>query len=958
MIKQNSYKCTTKYRAAAVVLAIILMLLSFQTQTAFAAGGDESKGKRVVRVGWYQSDMFQEGTSDDKIKSGYCYDYLQKVSDYTGWEYEYVYGSWTELFGMLQEGKIDFLAGVSATQERKESMLFPDSAMGTDQYYLYKRDKDDSIVPSEHSTFSGKRVGGIRDNQVTALTLEWMKKNNIDLDVVLYDSFEEQKQAFEEGEVELLAQTINNVLNLDGISIAAKIGEEPIYLAVSRNREDLLDDLNESLNTILSIDPFTLQNLQYSNYGATLISRTLTEGEEEWIQEHPVLTVAYLENYLPYSATDKDGRATGLMTDTIDAILDALDLSDRIEVKYVPYKSFRNMAKALRDKKVDVAFPVYGSLWELEQNRIDASSPVVQGSESFVCKGSYNRDEIKRVSVNRNNLMQIAFCRKNYPEAEMVSCDSIDECLDLVLEGSADGTIINTLRTELVTGNYKYESLSCIQLKGEDNRCFGVNEENTELILILNRGLRIIGTSFGIESSYKYIEDFYTRDLWDFIRDNIRILLPLAIIVVGVIILLLALNLYHKGLQVSKSEAYIKKMNELNSELEELRRKADAANAAKTTFLFDMSHDIRTPMNAILGFSSLMEKNLYKPEVLKDELRKVQESGEYLLSLINNMLEVARIDSGKEEFNMDFTDLKDSKYSVISMFEREIKEKRLDVTGDIDIRHRYVFADNHKVTEIMMNLMSNAIKYTPEGGSISSVLKEISCDREGFASYTYIVEDTGIGMSREFQEVIFESFARERNTTESRIAGTGLGMAIVKRLVDLMGGTIEVQSEPGKGSRFTVTMTCRIVDNPEQYINQECAEKVFEKPDYTGRRILLAEDNEINAEIATEILTDFGLKVEVAKDGIECVGMLSRSESGYYDMILMDIQMPNMNGYEAAKTVRSLEDPAKASIPIVAMTANAFDEDKRNAMSSGMNGHLTKPIELAKLAETLAEFLS
>ncbi|MGN0701883.1 MAG: transporter substrate-binding domain-containing protein [Lentihominibacter sp.] len=946
-------------RIIAVSAALIMLVSLLCPWTAFASDkSDEAEAGRTVRVGWYQSDMFQEGESDGELKSGYCYDYLQKIADYTGWDYEYVYGNWTELFDMLQEGEIDFLAGVSMTEERMDTMLFPDSAMGTDQYYLYKRYDDNTIDLADISTFSGKKVGGIRNNQVTALTLEWMKEKNINLDVVYYDSFEEQEEAFGKGEVDLLAQTINNVLKLDDITVVAKIGEDPFYLAVSKNRADLLADLNESLNTMLSIDPFILQNLQYSNYGTTLINRTLTEEENAWVDEHPVITVAYLEDYLPYSATDKDGEATGLMTDTLDAILEALELGDRIKVKYKPYRSFREMAKALKNEKVDLAFPVYGNLWELEQSGIDASSPVVQRSESFVFKGTYNEGKVRKISVNRNNLMQIAYCRKNFPGVEMVSCDSIDECLDKIIDGEVDGTIINTLRTELVTGNSDYEKLSVVQLKGEDNRCFGVNENNTELIIILNRGLRTIGTSFGIDSSYKYMESFYHRNPWDVFRDNIGLFLPLIVIVVGGIILLLALSLHRKAVQVSEKEANIRKMNELNIQLEEMRQRADAANDAKTTFLFDMSHDIRTPMNAILGFSSLMEKNLDRPEVLKEELRKVQESGEYLLGLINNMLEVARIDSGKEELNIEFTDLKDKKYSIVALFENEIIGKNLDVTGEIDIRHRYVMADNHKVMEIMMNLMSNAIKYTPEGGKIRSVLKEIPCDREGYASFRYSVADTGIGMSPEFQKVIFESFARERNTTESRIAGTGLGMAIVKRLVDLMGGTIRVESRQGEGSCFTVELTCPIVENPDYYLKQQAAAGISVERDFNGKRILLAEDNEINAEIATEILENFGLSVETAGDGEECIRMLSEKAAGYYDMIFMDIQMPRMNGYEAAKAIRRLEDPAKSSIPIVAMTANAFDEDKKNAFASGMNGHLTKPIEIPKLGDALAEFLS
>ena len=917
----------------------------------------ETLSREKVRVGWYQSDMFQEGTTDGEIKSGYCYDFLQKVSDYTGWEYEYVYGSWTELFHKLQQGEIDCLGGVSYTEERAASMLFPDTAMGTDQYYLFHKARNDAISPQDPGTLNGRKVGVIRDNRIGALTLSWMAEKAVDLEVISYDSFEEQEAAFERGEIDLLAQTVNNVLDLEGISITAKIGEEPYYLAISRQNPELLTELNDSLNTLLSIDPFILQNLQYGNYGATLIGKTLTDNEEAWIDSHPTITVAYLENYLPYCATDRDGRAVGLMTDTLDAILSSLGLADRIAMTYVPYTNFDDMTDAVRRGQADMAFPVYGNLWELEQNQIDASSPVVQGSESFISRGLYDRSQIRVIAVNDNNRMQIAYCRKYFPEVTLLSCGSINEALDAVLEGRADGTIINTLRTELVTGSSRYKGLSCIQLEGDDNRCFGVNEKNTELILILNRGLRIIGASFGIESSYKYMESFYSYDIQDFFLNNLAILLPLLLLFVGGIILLLTWNLHRKAQQVREKEAHIRQVQALNTELEALRRKADAANEAKTTFLFNMSHDIRTPMNAILGFSRLMEKNLDKPDILKDELKKIEASGELLLALINNMLEVARIDSGKEELNEVVMDVENDRYAVFPIFEQEIREKNLTVSHETQVQHRYVYADTHKISEITMNLVSNAVKYTPEGGSIRSTLTEIPCDSDGFAAYVYTIRDTGIGMSPEFQKVIFESFSRERNTTESRIPGTGLGMAVVKRLVDLMGGTITLESEPGKGCCFTVTLRHRIAEAPAAEALPGTAPAAG-KPDFTGRRLLLTEDNDLNAEIAAAILEDFGLTVDRAPDGTDCLAMLTEHPAGYYDLILMDIQMPKLNGYETASAIRRMEDPVKAAIPIIAMTANAFDEDKENAIDAGMKGHLAKPIEVDKLTAVLKTYLT
>lgn len=954
MEKRTIVRCRRIWSILPGILFVIFMLMPLK------AHGEEKLdqvNEQKVRVGWYQSDMFQEGIADDQIKSGYSYDYLQKIADYTSWKYEYVYGDWTELFQMLKNGEIDLLCGVFMTEERKEMMLFPDSAMGADQYYLYKRSDDSSISATDYTTFSGKKVGGIANNRMTTFTEQWIEKNNIDMEIVYFDTFEEQEAAFENGEIDLLTQTINNALRLQGISTVVKVGEEPFYLAVSSTRSDLLGKLNASLNRMLSIDPFILQNLQYANYGDTLISRTLTEEEKEWVASHHML-VGYLDNYLPYSDKDENGQPQGLMTDVIEAILKSLELENDISVEYNAYSNYDDMITALKENQIDVAFPVFGDLWDLEQDGIDASSGVVTGSETFFFKGTYQKDQIQTIAVNENNKMQIAYCRRNFPTVELISYPAIEDCLLAVLDGRADGTIINTLRTELVTGNSKYNGLSYVQLETDDSRCFGVNENNNALLLLLNRGLRILGSSYGIDNSYKYMESFFSYSNMDFIRDHVLWIGLILAIIVCIIFLRLIHHLRRKERDVREKEEYIKQVNAFNIELEELKRRADAANAAKTSFLFNLSHDIRTPMNAILGFTSLMEKELTQPVKLKEYIEKVQISGEYLLTLLDNMLEVARIDNGKEEVNEVYTDLLNESCSVSPLFENEIRKKNLVFTSDMNIQNRYVYADVQKIKEIIMNLISNAVKYTPEGGSIHMQFDEIPCNRDGYATFVYSVTDTGIGMSAEFQKKIFDSFSRERNTTESKIPGTGLGMSIVKKLVDLMGGTIDIKSEPGKGSCFRVTLSHRIVEEPDKCIASQQQVLSAQKADLAGKRILLAEDNELNAEIAIAVLENMGAQIEHANDGVECVEMLHSSESGYYDLILMDIQMPNLNGYEAARRIRAMEDPSKANIPIIATTANAFEEDKQNAFEAGMNAHIAKPIEIPKLLEVLAESMA
>jgi signal transduction histidine kinase/ActR/RegA family two-component response regulator len=407
----------------------------------------------------------------------------------------------------------------------------------------------------------------------------------------------------------------------------------------------------------------------------------------------------------------------------------------------------------------------------------------------------------------------------------------------------------------------------------------------------------------------------------------------------------------------AEQEAQLEEITALNDELEiqqkklaDACREAEAANNAKTSFLFNMSHDIRTPMNAIIGFADLLEKHQEEPEKRADYLKKIQDSSAVLLSIINNVLEMARIEKGTitvEEAAWSAEQFNDSLYSV---FQDMMKEKKIEFTRQVDVKHQYVFCDPIKLREVFINILSNAYKYTNSGGKVNMHLEEIPYDREGYALYQTTISDTGIGMAEDFLPHIFEEFSRENNTTENKIEGTGLGMPIVKRLVDIMEGTIEVRSKKGEGSTFVVTIPHKIADKSDL---AEHFEGEFNIEMFKGKRILLAEDNELNAEIAVEILNEAGFEIDWAEDGQICVDMLQKAEDYFYDVILMDIQMPNLNGYEATKTIRALSDAAKAEIPIIAMTANAFEEDKRDAMRAGMNGHLAKPINVRELYKTL-----
>ena len=434
------------------------------------------------------------------------------------------------------------------------------------------------------------------------------------------------------------------------------------------------------------------------------------------------------------------------------------------------------------------------------------------------------------------------------------------------------------------------------------------------------------------------------------LRRNILQLLITAILIV--IVFVGVISMYKRNNDMER------KQQELEAKAKEealLQQASQAANQAKTNFLFNMSHDIRTPMNAILGFAKIMEKELGEPEKLSKHLKKLQESGEYLLSIINNVLDMARIESGKVELNLETVDLEKGFNDFLEMFSEDLNRKNLHFSKSLKISNRYVLADKQKLQQITANLLSNAIKYTPEGGKVFVGLQELSCTEEDSATYELIISDTGIGMTKEFQDHIFEAFTREHTSTENKIIGTGLGMAIVKHLIDLQGGSINLTSKPNQGTTFNVVLTYQLTEAPAEEKVETADSTEF---DFKGKRVLLAEDNDINAEIAVELLEDTGLVVERAQDGVVCLELLEKAEPGYYDLVLMDIQMPNMDGYMATKKIREMADPQKAGIPIIAMTANAFEEDKQRAYKCGMNGFAAKPIDLKALLATMKDILA
>lgn len=925
------------------VLLLIAALLSAVLPSPVSAA-EEEKGT-VVRVGYYQNENFQTGSSDEEVKSGYGYEYLRKVAYYSGWKYEYVYGSWSDLYEQFLNGQIDVMAGISRTEEREETILFPQYEMGNESYYLYKHNTDRTISVDSLETLSSKKIGVVKNTIMVSFLQEWIAQNEIEATIVEYDGFDDQKEAFDCYEIDCCVSTDNSVSLGDGWAGVVKIGELPYYLAVTKERSDLLEELNAALIKLNGVEPYFLLKLQYNYFGDSVINNMFTDEEQEWISSHSVLKVGYFKSYMPYSGTDEDGNATGLMTDVLEEILNKLEIQDQISVSYTAYDDYEDMVDDLHSGRIDAVFPVGGELWNAEQDGIFASSPVVSAGVDLAFAGGYDDDTTASIAVNRHNRMQYYYTTTNFPDARVVYCDSVKECLDAVLYGKAGSTILNGIRTNSLLSDAKYSTMVSMQLSRSDDFCFGVADGNDDLLLILNRGIRTIGEDYGTNASHKYMTYQYTVS--DFVREHATSIVLFVFCVASLIILLLVRD-------TVRGRHYSAEIEKSRNQLADALKAAEEASHAKTTFLFNMSHDIRTPMNAIIGFTELLDKNGDDPECRKDYIHKIKISSEFLLALINNVLEMSRIESGKLVLDETLWSVEQFHDMLYSVFYEQMRAKGITFTRETYVTHQYIYCDTIKLREIFHNILSNAYKYTPAGGSVTMVLRELPSGIEGVSRFRTEITDTGIGMSKEFLPQLFDEFTRERTSTESKVGGTGLGMAIVKRLVDIMDGDIEVESELGKGTRFIVTIPHRVAD--EAQIPTPTVSGV-DSAVFEGKRILLAEDNDLNAEIAEEILQQAGFETERAEDGVKCVEMVEKAEVGYYDLILMDIQMPRMNGYEATRAVRALSDPQKAGIPIFAMTANAFEEDKKEALKAGMNGHMAKPIDVKELMRTLSAAL-
>ena len=684
-------------------------------------------------------------------------------------------------------------------------------------------------------------------------------------------------------------------------------------------------------------------------------NQSLTGGEKSWLEEHGDIRMGFLNNDPAiFSMDETTGKLTGMLPEYVSYAKDCLG-NQTLKFNIQDYDDYDEMLQALQNHEIDMIFYA-GRNPDIAEKKGYALTNTAWTYNLMAVTDEKNFDEgnVYTVAVPKEKealKQQLTF---SYPQWNLVDYDSFEEAAEMITNEKADCFLMGASQAMVYDNNRDFKS---VPLTKTMEACFAVKGGEETLLSILNKTLK--GMPSGMLTSALAIYDS-TADkvtFLDFVKDNmLAFFLATGFSALSIIVIILVLLR-----KARKAEAAAKlaanDTQKLNEKLEIALKKAEDASLAKTSFLNNMSHDIRTPMNVILGYAQLMENELNGkdiPEVL-EHLEKLQQSGNLLLSIINNVLDMARIESGRMEIDENYCRIEDVWKSLFAVFDEKARKKNISLHYTMNVEHEHVLTDVTKIKEILVNILSNAIKYTPAGGSVMVYVDELPCDESGYMIVRIRISDTGIGMSQDYLTKIFEAFTREKNTTKSKIAGTGLGMSIVKNYVDLLGGTIDVESELGKGSTFTVTLKHRIADE-RYYVKKHIEESGTGNEILEGRNILLAEDNDLNAEIAEAILERAGLRIERVENGIQCVNRILKMPAGTYDMIFMDIQMPQMDGYKATQTIRNLPDKDKACIPIIAMTANAFAEDKKKTMEAGMNAHLSKPLNVPELMDTIRKF--
>ena len=914
-----------KRRSVCIILSLIFLFLSF-SPLRVSAGDDRVQ---TVRVGYYENEVFEEGASPDAVKTGYAYEYYRKLSEYTGWNYEYVYGSFTDLYDMLLAGDIDLLAGLAKRDDRIGIIGYPELPMGNESYILVKHDDDTSVTLSL-SSLSDKKIG-VLNSAVSDILADFLTEHSVEAQVVLYDDYESLFNAFDTGTIDILAAEGDGAYGREHAEVICTFGASDYYLCVTVGREDLLDELDVAQSLLAVEEPNYIGSLQNKYYPVSVSSHTFSSAERDWLTQNSNLKIGYLNNYLPYSSVDKDGNVTGIIKDILPQMFSELSVP-ALDISYIAYDNYDDMIADIRSDKIDAAFPVGGGLYYSEESGIYQSSAVVSSSTDLVYRGEFDETDIRTFAVNENNRMQYYYIRTNFPDAEIVYYPDIDACLMAVLKGDVGATTLNGLRATDMLKNSRYKGLYLAQLGQTDDRCFGVKIGNEGLLKLLNRGIKVLGADYSRTIAYAYSGQLYTYSFMDMVKDNLWLFLSMILLIAILIIVLIVRDL----------------------------KRTRLANRQKSDFVSNMSHEIRTPITAIMGMNEMIQRESSDERVLQYS-DNIEKAGESLLGIINDILDFSKIESGHTELDEHEYSLAELLRDMYLMIINRAGEKNLNLTFDIDedLPVRPV-GDMQKLRQVITNLLTNAVKYTEKGDVILSV-KMLSREKDSF-NMEVSVEDTGIGIKESEMNKLYSAFDRLDVERTRNIEGSGLGLAISRRLLAVMGTDIRVKSEYGKGSRFFFSIRQGISD-PEPIgkfdvsdeeaakMNHKSRTATFTAPDAT---IMVVDDTPMNLQVICGLLKGNDISIDTAESGTECISLFKQND---YDLIFLDQRMPNMDGVETLQQLKTADPDKFRSTPVVCLTANVLSGAREQMLNEGFDDYLTKPVNLLDMERMLLKYL-
>ena len=947
IVRRSSNKECKKMELPWWVLATVFMIaiILFSCLMPVRALADENTDEEVVRVGYVDVPTYEEG-GEGEYKTGSGYEYLQKISYFTGWKYEYVYGTFQELYEKLVKGEIDLFGNVSYTEERAELFNYSTYSQGKDVYFLYTTKDRNDLLNGNIEALNGCRLGVTKGSYQEGLLSNWLEDNHIQAELVEYDGYDSSMADLDAGKIDAIATPKLANDRYDYATII-DIGFSDYYFAVTKSRTDLLSELNEAMYQIQSGDPNYNAVLE-NKYQSDMLSDTyLNEGEKQWLEEHQyTIRLGYLDNNLPYAASGKDGQLAGIL----ESLVKELENNFNVHVQSQAYETQQELQDALKSGEIDAAGPVFSDYWLAEQYDLIQTNAMITSTPVSFFKDNIADSASETIAVSDRSFLWSEAVRILFPDVKILQCDTTEECLQAVLDGKADSMIAAAAQMNLLKQYKESEKLQIAEIAKQIDICLYTAKTNPALANIINKGIVAAGSvlSGAVMSENSYVEQRYTFK--DYVESHAKIFTIVVVVVITGLILIVIYMMQATEKIKAANIQIVRKQEELQNALEA----AEYANSAKTTFLSNMSHDIRTPINGIMGMLDIVDQNKDNPDKVKECLSKIRTSSNHLLQLINNVLDLSRIESGQVVLEHVPFNLMQLGEEALSVVESQAKEAGLKTQAEhMDGTDVWLIGSPLHFKQVMLNLYTNAIKYNKPGGLLYTNLEEYSRTDDKL-TLKITVRDTGIGMTQEFIDTkLFTPFMQGENGARTKYQGNGLGMSIVKEIIEKMGGSIEVESQVDVGTTFTVLLPFEI-DHSDHHVSEDSEQA---SADITGTRILLAEDNELNMEIAEFILDNAGAVVIKAENGQRAVDLFAESKENEFDIILMDIMMPVMNGLDAAKAIRQMERADAKTIPIFAMTANAFSEDARKSLEAGMNEHISKPIDSEKLIALIAKYV-